>query len=226
MKKVDRVEPIEDFVFKGFQNQFRNVFECPVTITNSSDPIQIIKRKEKERGKEISYPYAFISVANIAFGDNLTSHRLSRVGITSPVKGSSENLANRIQCVPVNFEINIRYYTNCLMGAPGSVLSFASKWISAQRLGKLKYDIVYSDVPFSIVPFLEESLNIPTREEITDNVAHYEVEGSLTLKGYISISDTMSTLPVNVETNFSATVGDILEDGSIVAGHTFMEFKK
>ena len=95
---------------------------------------------------------------------------------------------------------------------------------STLRKIKIRYCIFRYSFFYSTI--LEESLNIPTREEITDNVAHYEVEGSLTLKGYISISDTMSTLPVNVETNFSATVGDILEDGSIVAGHTFMEFKK
>ena len=218
----DKVYTIEELVLTGFKERFTKVFSCPCEISNAYDIIQ--EQKRIRGGKPFKYPYAFISMNSIQLGDTFNSHRMGRYGIITNEKGSSGNIANRINTVPVSFELGIRYITNSLYGNSYSVMSFTRNWLMARRFGYLKYTIVYGGIYFNIASELAEQISLPTRENITETESKYDIETSLELKGFISLP-IAKTAPLVNDINVQAKVGDITENG-VVVGHTFFEYRK
>lgn len=177
------IQPIEDLMFSGFQSRFQQVFDCPVIYTTATDKAKLIKRMFE--GKEISYPYAFITIQSISPNtDSYNSNSLARNGL---VTVSQNNIAYRVRLIPAKFELEIEYVTNKFQGLDaGSVLTFAKRWLFARKNGYLKFNINYGRLAIGISAILSNTANTPLRDNVLEAESVYTITNTLSLNGYIS----------------------------------------
>ena len=177
------IQPIENSVLAGFIDRFQQVFDCPVTYTTAADKAQSLKKLLG--GKELKYPYAFITPQNLSSNpDSYSSGRLARQGV---IIAYNANVAQRVRLLPTNFELEIEFITNKYQSVEqGSVLSYIRRWLFARRGGYLKFNINYGRLSMPISVTVTDSPSIPPRENVTENDSSYKITANVTIHGYVS----------------------------------------
>lgn len=180
------IEPIDKFVLAGLQQRVQQTFgDVPCAIVNSNDKIRIMQRVFGE-GKQITYPYVYLVIKSERVNtQSYNNGYLSRRGIVINV--NSEDTYQTVRIMPVDFEVELTYVTNKFYSVEqGSIMSFARRMLMARRNGFLKFSIDYGARQFGIGVDVDDSISIPTRENITENETSMEITVSLTVHGYIS----------------------------------------
>lgn len=214
------LQPIDDFIFRGFEERFQQVFGCKAcAFINQNDKTQIINRLFD--GKEIEYPYAWFEIETTAnTTDTYSSNYMVRRGLDIGVHGDQ---VYRVRFMPTTFEITINYVTPQFDGVmPGSVRSFMRRWNLGRRAGYMKFKVNYGRVQFWIRVDLNDSLTIPKRENVTETEAVYTLTASAQIHGFVSdpqVSEVGKISHLDV-------VSQIEGVASSVAGSQFFPFEK
>ena len=179
------LQPIDDFVFKGFQQRFQQQFGCEALYVTTNEE-SIVAQRAKD-GKPLEYPYAFLKIQSTGQStDTYSSNYLSRRGLIAVVE-DNELIAHRVRIIPATFDLEIKYVTNQFKStAQGSVLAFIRRWLFARRNGALQFNVRYGLLSMGIQIQLSESVPFSPRENAPDNETAYQVVTSATIKGYIS----------------------------------------
>jgi hypothetical protein len=180
------IEPIDKFVLAGFAERFQQTFGAvKCAYVNANDKVRILQRVFGE-GNQITYPYAYLVIKSQRANDqSYNPGYLSRRGIVINI--NSEDTYQTVRILPVDFEIECTYVTNKFSSVEqGSILSFARRMLMARRNGYLKFSIDYGMKQFGIGVDLEESVSIPSRENITESETSMEITVTATVHGYIS----------------------------------------
>lgn len=184
------LQPIDDYVFKGFQQQYQQTFGCMCTYTNVHEKSKLIERLFD--GKEVRYPWAYFVLQNVTPNtESYNPHYLGRRGLPVTLDTDGGGLLTA-RLLPVNFEIEISYITNKFQSRDqGSVLSYMRRWMMARRFGYLKFDISYGRLsPIGIGVTLADSVPMPTRENVVEQETAYTCTATATIHGYISEPET------------------------------------
>jgi hypothetical protein len=180
------IQPIDYFVLAGFQQRFQQTFGAvKCAYVNANDKVRILQRVFGE-GNPITYPYAYLVIKSQRANDqSYNAGYLSRRGLVINV--SSEETYQTVRILPVDFEIECTYVTNKFNSVEqGSVLAFVRRMLMARRNGFLKFTVDYGMKQFGVGVDLEESVAIPSRENVTENETSMEITVTATVHGYIS----------------------------------------
>lgn len=185
MSETQAIQTIDHMVLAGFQKRFQQVFNCPCLFINANDKTRVLQRIFGE-GKPITYPYAYFVIQSMgANNESYNAHALARRGVV--VNVAADDLLQTVRIVPTNFVVEVTYVTNKFESVEqGSVLAFVRRWLLARRVGYLKFSINYGRLQIGINHTLEESVNIPQRENVTENETSYVTTTSCTMHGYVS----------------------------------------
>jgi hypothetical protein len=180
------IQPLDYFVQAGFQQRFQQTFgavKCAYVDVN--DKIRIIQRVFGE-GNQVQYPYAYLVVTRLAVNEHsYNPGYLSRRGIVINV--SAKDTYQTVRILPADFEIECTYITNKFQAVEqGSVMSFARRWLMARRNGYLKFSIDYGKKQFGVGVTMDEAVDIPIRENITEAETSMEITVRATVHGYVS----------------------------------------
>lgn len=185
MSETQAIQTIDHMVLAGFQQRFQQVFNCPCLFINANDKTRIIQKVFGE-GNPITYPYAYFVIQSMgANNESYNSHGMARRGLV--VNVAANDLLQTVRVVPTNFVIEVSYVTNKFESVEqGSVLAFVRRWLLARRVGYLKFSINYGRLQFGINHTLDESVNIPQRENVTESETSYNITASVVTHGYVS----------------------------------------
>lgn len=179
------LKPIDDFVFQGFQQRFKQQFDCPAYLVTTNEQATIAQIAKG--GEPLTYPYAFITPGTS--GPNTESYvanRLARHGLVAVVE-DNQLVGHRVRLMPTNFDVEVKYVTNEYQSTKqGSVTAFQRRWLFARRTGSLQYNIRYGRISVGIQVTLSDSVPFTPRENAPDSETAYQVVTSATIHGYIS----------------------------------------
>lgn len=180
-----QIQPIDYFIFAGFQKRFQQEFLCRCAFINQNDKTRILERIFGE-GNPLTYPYAYFELQAVsANNESYNANDLGRRGLI--VNENSDSTLQTARLLPVNFEIDITFITNKFMGVEqGSVMAFTRRWMFGRRFGYLKFSIDYGLQNINIGVTSGESVSIPQRENITESEAKYELKVNSIIHGYVS----------------------------------------
>lgn len=182
-----KLDPIEKFIFAGFQKLFLSYFECPcIWQTTDAEDRALNKLFNKDLGNDaksvVPYPYAFLKVQ--AYAEDPTRLNLSRLAVRglTIVPTQDTKRSYRVHLIPVDFSVNVKFVTNKY----SDVQQFASRWLFAKLRSYLKFNVVYGRATFTITCQPEANVSIPLPPASNEEIIEYPVEVSLILKGFIS----------------------------------------
>jgi hypothetical protein len=180
------IQPLDYFILAGFQQRFQQTFGAvKCAYVNANDKVRILQRVFGQ-GNEITYPYAYLVIKSQRV--NAQSYNpgyLSRRGMVINV--NAEDTYQTVRIMPVDYEIECTYVTNKFSSVEqGSVMAFARRLLMARRNGYLKFSVDYGAKQFGIGVDIDESVTIPSRENITENETSMEITVNATVHGYIS----------------------------------------
>jgi hypothetical protein len=180
-----QIQPIDYFIFAGFQKRFQQEFLCRCAFINQNDKTRILERIFGE-GNPLTYPYAYFELQTISANDeSYNANDFARRGLV--INANTDSTFQTARILPANFEIDITFITNKFMGVePGSVMSFTRKWLFARRFGYLKFSIDYGLQNINIGVTNGESISIPQRENVTESETKYELKVNSKIHGYVS----------------------------------------
>jgi hypothetical protein len=180
---MDKVKPVEDFVFEGLQTRLQQVFGCLCFYTTSNDRTKILARLTE--GEKPEYPFLFITLTNLTHtSDSYNTNQMARRGLRVKM---GDGFMRTVRIMPASFDIEIEYVTNKFQGLEqGSVLAFVRRWMFARRCGYLKFDIRYGTLNLWIAPMMNEQVNIPQLDNKVETETAYKTTATLTMRGYIS----------------------------------------
>lgn len=203
-----KIQPIDNFVFIGFQQRFQQVFDCNQCLfTNEHEKTKILQRIFGE-GEPLEYPYAYFSLTSISANtESYNAHSMMRRGIVINV--NNENTVQTVRVIPTNFELELHYVTNKFESIDqGSVRAFARRWLLARRAGYLKFNIKYGRLSLGVNLTLPDSISIPSRDNIVEGTTDYDVSVNLTIHGYTSepiLGTYGKTNKINANTSIGGT---------------------
>lgn len=179
------LQPVDDFVFKGFQQRFQQQFGCELIYVTTNEETIVAQRARD--GKALGYPYAFLKVQSVVHGsDTYSSNRMARKGLITIVEDNNL-MAHRVRIMPATFEIEIKYVTSQYKSsAQGSVLAFIRRWLFARRNGALQFNVRYGLLSIGVQVLLGETVPFTPRENAPENETAYQVVTNAAIKGYIS----------------------------------------
>lgn len=191
------LQPIEEFVYSGFQSRLQQQFNCPVFMLSSTDKTRVGQRLMS--GKPLEYPY--ITVFPTAVDDNPESYSanlISRKGLIVAVDGNG-GLVHKVKLLPTLFEVEVSYVTNSFTAGAASsgVLFFLKRWRFARRNGALSFNINYGLLNPSIQVTCSPNVPITPREIATENVTEYTITTSASILGYMSEAEVTTTSVVD-----------------------------
>lgn len=174
------LDPIQKFIFDGFQQRFLSVFGARSVWTSSTDKVQSLRRLFADGSK--TYPYAFFVLSSWTEAtDRGNTNMHARHGHLVSV--SSDQLRGyRMHLIPVDMQVTVEFVTNDFK----DVLKYATNWMFARRLGRLKFDISYGMTQFGVSVVPSESIQFPLREADPDNVSEYVATSDLVINGFVS----------------------------------------
>lgn len=213
------LQPIDDFIFRGFEQRFQQVFGCKAcAFINQNDKTQILQRLFD--GKEIEYPYAWFEVETTTnTPDTYSSNYMVRRGLDI---GVVNDRVYRVRFLPTTFDITINYVTPQFEGvAPGSIRSFIRRWHMGRRAGYLKFKVNYGRLQMGIRVDLNDSLSIPKRENVTETEAIYTLTANAQIHGYVSDPESSEIGKIN----HLDVVSQISGAADNVAGSQFFPFE-
>lgn len=214
------LQPIDDFIFRGFEERFQQVFGCTqCAFINQNDKTQILSRLFD--GDEITYPYAWFEIETTTNSvETYSANYFVRRGLDIGVHGDK---IYRARLAPTTFSISINYVTLQFDGVmPGSVRSFIRRWSMGRRAGYMKFKVNYGRVQFGIRVDLDDSLSIPKRENVTETEPVYTITAGAQIHGYVSdpvISEIGKISHFDVQTSIEGAAAN-------VAGSQFFPFNK
>lgn len=176
------VKPVEDFVFEGLVQRIQQTFNCPVLITTANDKTKQLARLRE--GKEVEYPYIFLTINSVAHNkESFSTNMMARRGLVTVVGQQ----AMTVRLMPTNFEIDVEFVTNKFQGnEQGTVLSFAKRWMFAQRCGYFKFNIMYGRLKINIGLTPSDTVATPPLENKVETETAYKVTTSMVVHGYVS----------------------------------------
>lgn len=182
-----KLDPIEKFVFAGFQKLFLSYFECPcIWQTTDAEDRSLNKLFNRDSGTDaksvVPYPYAFLKVQSYAEDPSrLNLNRMAVRGLTI-VPTQDTKRSYRVHLIPVDFAVNVKFVTNKY----ADVQQFASRWLFAKLRSYLKFNVVYGRATFTITCLPESNVSIPLPPASNEEIIEYPVEVSVIVKGFIS----------------------------------------
>ena len=180
------LQPIEGFLYAGFQERFFEKFQqVPCTWSSSTDEAKVIDALFKDGLKK--YPYALFSVDsfNLATDRGSRKHGSFYGGLV--MTGTNNKHAYKVNFIPVDFQCSFAYVTNNFI----EVQSFANTWMFATSLGWLNFSVTYGMTNFDIKVLSGETLSIPKREADLSNVQEYRVQGEFRMLGFMSMPQAL-----------------------------------
>ena len=194
------ITPIENFIFNGIVNKLHKVFGCFVQFVNSESRVQTMQSVRKNA----RLPYMFVLLDSINYADQYyNANYLSRHGLTLKLADTKNALA-RVKFLPCTFNMRVEYLTNKRDG-DNSTVFFIKRWMFARRLGYLKFDVTYGE-KFSCPVQMDDQISQPIREQETEGMALYTIEANLSINGFVSESQILTSGVLNdlsVETKVS-----------------------
>jgi hypothetical protein len=177
------IQPIETYVFDGLIKRFSMVFGCKCMFVTVQDKTRSLQKFFD--GREVEYPYAFLTVQNVAVDhERYANRRLSRRGVRVVV-GQDQQFTARL--VPTNFVIEVEFHTNKFNGMDkATVMSYARRWLFAAQCGFLKFNIQYGQLDAWIGVTMDDTVPTPPLENRAEQEASYKIVSSLTVHGWTS----------------------------------------
>lgn len=179
------LQPIDDFVLKGFQQRFQQQFECPCYYVTTNEEATIAQAAKE--GEPLRYPYAFLRIQTVSSNtEGYSTNRMARHGLIAIVE--DDNLVgHRVRCIPTTFDIEVKYVTDKFRSTQqGSVLAFIRRWLMARRIGSLQFNIRYGRLSLGVQVALGDSVPFSPRENAPENETSYQVLTTASIKGYVS----------------------------------------
>jgi hypothetical protein len=211
-----KLQPIEGFIFDGFQQRLQQQFDCPVFMLSSSDKTRVGRRLLD--GKPLEYPYITVFLSSgEPNSESYSSNFISRKGLVVSVEEDG-GIVHRVRILPFLFEMEVNYVTNKFNGTEtDNVLAFLRRWSFSRRNGALGFKIKYGLLQPGIQVVGASSVPINPREIATENITEYTVTTSATISGYMSEPETTQTSIVD-------TVALLEAEG--LSGGQFFPFKR
>lgn len=183
------IEPIERLILDGLTQKFARTFDCKPMITSAYEKMRLLK--DRNANGQLVYPMAFLKISSMsAATDRYTSPYMARTGI-QVVASDDNNSAIAVKILPMNFQIDVEYRTNSFdLSVDTSVLAFARKWMFARRNGKLKFNIKYGKAAILVSAVLDETVPVPDKASVTEQVPEYIINTSMVLQGWVSEPQT------------------------------------
>lgn len=177
---MEKIQPIENFIFDGVVKRLQQVFGCYVQYCNAPNTLLEMQKIRKR----MSFPFMLFSLSGMsAMDDYYHTNYLARKGLV--IGHSTENVLQKVKVLPCKFDFNCNYYTDANAGT-NSVLFFMKRWLFARRLGYLKFTVNYGKSSYGCHVELDESLTQPDKEVETDTWSFYKTECRFSVVGYIS----------------------------------------
>lgn len=197
-----RLDSVDSFIFQGLQDRFLSVFNTPTVWSTSTAKVKALDKLFKDKGKPVSYPYAFLSLNTWQRAEDRASIRASTLRGTRVSVSTDSVSTYSVRFLPVDFTIGVEWYFNNY----GDLLDASRRWMFIQQRGSLNFQVGYGQTSFDIKTVPEPSVTFPKREADPDNVQEYMLETSLNLLGYISETEVIQQGVVNtVEITASLT---------------------
>lgn len=177
---MDRIQPIENFIFEGVVKRLQQVFGCYVQYCNSPDTLLEMQKIRKQ----VSFPYLLFSLSGIsAMDQHYHTNYLARHGLR--INQSTANVSQKVKLLPCKFEFNCNYYTDVNAGN-NSVLFFMKRWLFARRLGYMKFTVNYGSNSYGCTVELDESVSQPEKDAQPDAYSFFKVDTRFSVLGFIS----------------------------------------
>lgn len=194
-----RLQPVDDFVLKGFHERFYQQFGCPAAyISSEADRKQVVQRLFNPR--PVTLPYATLLMQTMSdTTESFSSHSLATRGILAAVDQDGTGAQN-VRVIPQLFEVEVKYYASAFrdQNDQKSVWEFARRWKFAARNGSMSFKITYGSLVLNIQVRLSESISFPTRDNFTQSeTSEYEAITTATIHGFISEPELKQTGIVN-----------------------------
>ena len=179
------LQPVDDFVLKGFLDRFQQQFGCLVMHVTTNEEAAIAQLTKG--GANLEYPYAFVRIQNWAPDtESYNPAGLARRGLIAMVEDNNL-IAHRVRLIPTVFEAEIKYVTDKFRSTQmGSALAFVRRWLLLRKNGGLQFNIRYGRIAISIRVTLSESVPFSPRENAPDAETAYSVLTNATIHGYMS----------------------------------------
>ena len=183
ISKQKQIRPVEDYVLKGIQERFSEVFGCMSIMIAAEDKAVALKAAFEGRTPEV--PYAFLKHTSFATNTNGYNRRsLARHGL---IAVKHEGITHKIKLLPTVYDIEVEYVTDRFIGYKNSVLAFSRRWISVLHQNHLRFGFGYGNLQFNVSDItMQESVPITPRSNPVENVTQYSVITSFQVKSFMS----------------------------------------
>lgn len=180
-----KIQPIDDFVFAGFQQRLQQQFDCETLYVTASDKTRVAQRLRD--GKPLEYPYITVFPQSIdQDNESYSSNFMGKTGLVAIIDDNTKQ-AHKVRLIPTVFEFEVIYTTNAFKGSDkNNVLFFIRRWLLARRNGWLSFTINYGRLRASIQAVGASNVPFTQRENSTDTTTEYQVVTSATVHGYVS----------------------------------------
>lgn len=172
------IEPIENFIYSGLEDQVSNVFKCTALFAQGTD-----KKKVFEAAVgSVPYPRATLSINSIdedAESFNSKALALQRVNVGLSQDG---RVVKQVSVLPVLLPITLEYVTKDVR----DLSLFANRLHFSRHLGSLNFNVQYGRTVFSVRVLGDGSVPLPQREAELDTVQEYIVTTNLSVRSFIS----------------------------------------
>lgn len=217
VSKQKQIRPIEDYILKGFQERFTEVFGCMSILIAAED--KAVALEAAFEGQTPVVPYAFLKPTSFATNTNSYNRRaLARHGL---VILKHEGITHKVKLTPVVFDIEVEYITDRFQGYKNSAMSFSRRWMMTLSQNHLRFAFQYGNVQFNIADItMQESVPITPRGNPVENVTQYSILTSVQIKGYVSEPMLMESSTIQ-EMEVGIGVGSI---GGKIVSTQFISF--
>ena len=177
---MEKIQPIENFIFDGAVKRLQQTFGCYVQYCNSPDTVLEMQKIRKQ----VNFPYLLFSLSGMsAIPGYYNSNYLSRHGLM--ISHTTDNVLQKVKLLPCKFDFNCNYYTDIHAGQ-NSVLFFMKRWLFAQRLGYLKFKVKYGSYTYGCHVELDDSISQPEKDMQTESYSYFKTDCRFSVVGYIS----------------------------------------
>lgn len=185
------LQPLENFIFSGFQQRFNEVFKCPPVWVTSTDKTKTLQKlfgnTTAGATDKVPYPYAFLTLTDFTESTDRYHRKIMNMRGMRVIVGDDLKRAFRVKLNPMDFRVQVEFVTNRYEQAR----TFAKDWLFAKNNGWLAFNVQYGQLTVTIKVDVNGTVNLPSREADLDNIPEYTLTADATIQGFLSYATLM-----------------------------------
>ena len=172
---------IEEMTLIGVGQRLLKAFDLPSQPVEmpTNDRVHLWQQMAQKEGRKLEYPLMAYSLTGVQPSDTASVSAVLFRPIATMVR---DDTIGALSVVPVIFTIGVTYIDNDRV----RLLRTMAAWMFARGRGTLNMRLRVDGIPIDIQVTPDADLSAPQKDMTLDSPGQYELEGTLTVRGWMS----------------------------------------